>query len=79
MRVSARARAPDRSAGYRIRFHAERQLGEMLVEQKATVGLNQVAVPGKSGTKGEPVLDPRQPRHRQEAVISRAEAGASLA
>jgi hypothetical protein len=31
----------------------------MLVEQKKTVGLNQGAIPGKTGSKGEPVLDPR--------------------
>jgi N6-adenosine-specific RNA methylase IME4 len=42
-----------------IVLRSERRLGEMLAEQKATVGLNQGAVPGKTGTKGAPVLDDR--------------------
>lgn len=31
----------------------------MLAIQKKTVGLNQGAIPGKTGSKAEPVLDPR--------------------
>lgn len=42
-----------------IRIRAERRLGELLRAQKETVGLNQGAVPGKTGNKGAPVLDPR--------------------
>jgi hypothetical protein len=38
---------------------AERRLGELIRAQKETVGLNQGAAPGKSGSKGEPVLDAR--------------------
>jgi N6-adenosine-specific RNA methylase IME4 len=46
------------SAG-EIRVRAERRLGDMIREQKETIGLNQGAVPGKTGSKSEPVLDPR--------------------
>lgn len=42
-----------------IRIRAERRLGELLAEQKTTVGLNQGAVKGKTGSKGKPVLDER--------------------
>jgi len=42
-----------------IRIRAERRLGEMTKAQKNGEGLNQGALPGKTGTKGGPVLDPR--------------------
>jgi hypothetical protein len=38
---------------------ADDRLTELIKAQKGTVGLNQGAVPGKSGSKGEPLLDPR--------------------
>jgi hypothetical protein len=42
-----------------IRWRAENRLGELIKAQKETVGLNQDAIPGKTGSKGEPLLDPR--------------------
>jgi hypothetical protein len=42
-----------------IRMRAERRLGQLMKAQKEAVGLNQGAVPGKTGLKGNPVLDPR--------------------
>ncbi|MEX2176016.1 MAG: hypothetical protein WD872_16760, partial [Pirellulaceae bacterium] len=42
-----------------IRIRAERRLGELIAEQKATAGMNKGAVPGKTGSKGVPVLDDR--------------------
>jgi hypothetical protein len=42
-----------------IRIRAERRLGELIVAQKQTIGLNQGAVKGKTGTKAAPVLDSR--------------------
>jgi hypothetical protein len=42
-----------------IRLRAVRRLGEMMAEQAKTVGLNQGAVPGKTGLRGNPVLDSR--------------------
>jgi N6-adenosine-specific RNA methylase IME4 len=42
-----------------IRIRAERRLGQIIKAQKETVGLNQGAVRGKTGTKARPVLDDR--------------------
>jgi hypothetical protein len=42
-----------------IRMRATRRLGQMMREQDQTVGLNQGAIPGKTGVKSTPVLDPR--------------------
>jgi N6-adenosine-specific RNA methylase IME4 len=42
-----------------LRMRATRQLDRMIRAQKETVGLNQGAVRGKTGLKGNPVLDPR--------------------
>jgi hypothetical protein len=42
-----------------IRIRAERRVGELIAAQKDTVGLNQGAVKGKTGTKRAPVLDSR--------------------
>lgn len=42
-----------------IRVRAERRLGEMLTVQKQTVGMNQGAVKGKTGSKAAPLLDTR--------------------
>src|SRR5215468_7467330 len=42
-----------------IRLRATRRLDQLRQGQKATVGLNQGAVPGKTGLRGNPVLDPR--------------------
>jgi N6-adenosine-specific RNA methylase IME4 len=42
-----------------IRMRATRRLGQMIREQEKTVGLNQGAIPGKTGVKSTPVLDPR--------------------
>jgi hypothetical protein len=61
-----------------IRILAEHRLGQMLAEQKKTVGLNQGAIPGKTGIKSGPVLDSRADlgrcRHQQEPVEPGAEA-----
>jgi hypothetical protein len=45
--------------GVDSQWRAERRLGEMIAEQRASVGLNQGAVKGRTGTKSVPVLDPR--------------------
>ena len=42
-----------------IRMRATRRLDQLRLAQKETVGLNQGAVPGKTGLRGNPVLDPR--------------------
>ena len=42
-----------------IRMRAMRRLDQLRQAQKETVGLNQGAVPGKTGLRGNPVLDPR--------------------
>ena len=42
-----------------IRMRATRRLDQLRQAQKETVGLNQGAVPGKTGLRGNPVLDPR--------------------
>src|SRR5262245_49810443 len=42
-----------------IRMRATRRLDQMRQAQKESVGLNQGAVPGKTGLKNNPVLDPR--------------------
>jgi hypothetical protein len=42
-----------------IRMRATRRLDQMRQGQKETVGLNQGALPGKTGLRGNPVLDPR--------------------
>lgn len=42
-----------------IRLRATRRLDQLRQAQKETVGLNQGAVPGKTGLRGNPVLDPR--------------------
>jgi N6-adenosine-specific RNA methylase IME4 len=42
-----------------IRLRAVRRLGEMMAAQAGTVGLNQGAIAGKTGLRGNPVLDPR--------------------
>jgi N6-adenosine-specific RNA methylase IME4 len=42
-----------------IRLRATRRLDQLRLAQKETVGLNQGAVPGKTGLRGNPVLDPR--------------------
>jgi hypothetical protein len=42
-----------------IRMRATRKLDQLRQAQKDTVGLNQGAVPGKTGLRGNPVLDPR--------------------
>jgi hypothetical protein len=42
-----------------IRIRAERRIGELMQAQKESVGLNQGAVKGKTGSKGNPVLDAR--------------------
>jgi hypothetical protein len=42
-----------------IRMRATRRLDQMRQAQAATIGLNQGAVPGKTGLKANPVLDPR--------------------
>lgn len=42
-----------------IRERATRRLGELIDQQKKTVGLNQGAIKGKTGLKSNPVLDPR--------------------
>jgi N6-adenosine-specific RNA methylase IME4 len=42
-----------------IRLRATRRLDQVRQAQAATVGLNQGAVPGKTGLKANPVLDPR--------------------
>jgi N6-adenosine-specific RNA methylase IME4 len=42
-----------------IRMRATRRLDQMRVAQKESVGLNQGAMPGKTGLRGNPVLDPR--------------------
>src|SRR5262249_28501653 len=42
-----------------IRMRATRRLDQLRQAQKQTVGLNQGAVPGKTGLRGNPVLDPR--------------------
>lgn len=44
---------------WEIRIRAERRIGELIKAQKETVGLNKGAVPGKTGSKGNPVLDTR--------------------
>jgi hypothetical protein len=45
--------------GTEIRIRAERRLGELIAEQKRTVGLNQGAAKGKTGRRARPVLDQR--------------------
>jgi hypothetical protein len=42
-----------------IRLRATRRLDQLRVAQKETVGLNQGALPGKTGLRGNPVLDVR--------------------
>jgi N6-adenosine-specific RNA methylase IME4 len=42
-----------------IRMRALRRLDQLRQAQKGTVGLNQGAIPGKTGLRGNPVLDPR--------------------
>jgi hypothetical protein len=42
-----------------IRMRATRRIDELRQSQKETVGLNQGAVPGKTGVRATPVLDPR--------------------
>jgi N6-adenosine-specific RNA methylase IME4 len=42
-----------------LRMRATRRLDELRLAQAATVGLNQGAVPGKTGLKSNPVLDSR--------------------
>jgi hypothetical protein len=42
-----------------IRMRATRRLDQLRQAQKETVGLNQGALPGKTGLRGNPVLDPR--------------------
>jgi N6-adenosine-specific RNA methylase IME4 len=42
-----------------IRMRAERRLGELIAQQRDSVGLNQGALPGKTGLKANPVLDER--------------------
>jgi N6-adenosine-specific RNA methylase IME4 len=42
-----------------IRLRATRRLDQLRQAQKETVGLNQGALPGKTGLRGNPVLDPR--------------------
>jgi len=42
-----------------IRLRATRRLDQMRLAQKEAVGLNQGALPGKTGLRGNPVLDPR--------------------
>ena len=42
-----------------IRMRATRRLDQLRQVQKETVGLNQGAVPGKTGLRSNPVLDPR--------------------
>jgi len=42
-----------------IRMRATRRIDELRQSQKETVGLNQGAVPGKTGIRATPVLDPR--------------------
>jgi hypothetical protein len=42
-----------------LRMRATRRLDELRRAQAATVGLNQGAVPGKTGLKSNPVLDSR--------------------
>lgn len=42
-----------------LRMRATRRLDQLRQAQKETVGLNQGAVPGKTGLRGNPVLDPR--------------------
>src|SRR5690606_32625761 len=41
-----------------IRIRAERRLGEMIVQQKETVGLNEGGRPKKTGSDMEPVSKP---------------------
>jgi N6-adenosine-specific RNA methylase IME4 len=43
---------------YELRVRAERRLGEVIAEQKATVGLNVGGRPSKTGTAEEPVSKP---------------------
>ena len=45
-------------------------MGELIVKQKETVGLNQGAVSSKTGAKGEPVLDP-SPKLKDAVIESR--------
>jgi N6-adenosine-specific RNA methylase IME4 len=42
-----------------LRMRATRRLAKMIKAQERTVGLNQGAVPGKTGLRGRPGLDPR--------------------
>ena len=56
--IQAKNRQLEIDAG-EIRLRAERRLGELLKAQKESVGLNHGARPGKTGTKGVPLLDSR--------------------
>jgi len=42
-----------------IRIRAERRVGELIAEQKRTIGLNQGATKGKTGRRARPVFDQR--------------------
>src|SRR5215831_14639630 len=61
-----------------IRMRATRRLDQLRQAQKETVGLNQGAMPGKTGLRGNPVLDPRPTLASQGIDKNLAHAGRVL-